>query len=235
MTAERASSLSVTGVGELAWASSVSGVVNTVSSNSASWGAGGIDSATCSAIASSYANDVSAAVSGTVDTVSAQSANWGGSALALSAGPGVKLEKVGNTLVAGLDETVLWSGNPEKTTTTAKTYSLSEDLRNFTRYRVVVNPHEQSSGAMQRPCQEFIFNLEYNTTSSPIYAQFPAYTIGGNILTINYWYLTGAAGTCTSLGLLAGVRQTNATVTSGITTYSGSIVKIVGINRTAGV
>jgi hypothetical protein len=179
----------------------------------------------------SYA--LSADVSGTVDLVSTQSANWGGSALALSAGPGVKLEKVGDTLVAGLDETVLWSGNPEKTTTTAKTYSLSEDLRNFTRYRVVVNPHEQSAGAMQRPCQEFIFNLEYNTTSSPIYAQFPAYTIGGNILTINYWYLTGAAGTCTSLGLLAGVRQTNATVTSGITTYSGSIVKIVGINRTA--
>jgi hypothetical protein len=182
---------------------------------------------------SSYA--LSADVSATVDLVGTQSANWGGSALALSAGPGVRLEKVGNTLVAGLDETVLWSGNPEKTTTTAKTYSLSEDLRNFARYRVVVNPHEQSAGAIQRPCQEFTLNLEYNPTSTPIYAQFPAYTIGGNILTINYWYLTGAEGTCTSLGLLAGVRQTNATVTTGITAYSGSIVKIVGINRTAGV
>jgi len=182
---------------------------------------------------SSYA--LSADVSATVDLVGTQSANWGGSALALSAGPGVRLEKVGNTLVAGLDETVLWSGNPEKTTTTAKTYSLSEDLRNFARYRVVVNPHEQSVGAIQRPCQEFTLNLEYNPTSTPIYAQFPAYTIGGNILTINYWYLTGAEGTCTSLGLLAGVRQTNATVTTGITAYSGSIVKIVGINRTAGI
>ena len=58
---------------------------------------------------SSYA--LSADVSGTVDLVSTQSANWGGSALALSAGPGVKLEKVGNVLVASTDETVLWSGN----------------------------------------------------------------------------------------------------------------------------
>lgn len=76
---------------------------DTVSANSASWGQGGVDSATVSSIASSYAQDVSAAVSGTVDTVSSQSANWGGSALALSAGPGVKLEKVGNTLVASVD------------------------------------------------------------------------------------------------------------------------------------
>lgn len=37
------------------------------------------------------------------NTVNTQSANWGGSALALSAGPGVKLEKVGNTLVASVD------------------------------------------------------------------------------------------------------------------------------------
>ena len=66
---------------------------------------------------SSYA--LSADVSGTVDLVSTQSANWGGSALALSAGPGVKLEKVGDTLVASVDgpmylqETVAgyWNGS----------------------------------------------------------------------------------------------------------------------------
>jgi hypothetical protein len=38
-----------------ALSSDVSGVIDTVSSNSASWGQGGVDSATVSAIASSYA------------------------------------------------------------------------------------------------------------------------------------------------------------------------------------
>lgn len=58
----------------------------------------------------SYA--LSSDVSGTVDLVSTQSANWGGSALALSAGPGVELTKSGNTLIASVsgpvygDETI---------------------------------------------------------------------------------------------------------------------------------
>lgn len=85
-------------------------------------GGGGIDSATCSAIASAYAESavssvsgnyyttanesgyaLSADVSGTVDLVSTQSANWGGSALQLSAGPGISLTLSGNTLVASTD------------------------------------------------------------------------------------------------------------------------------------
>lgn len=76
---------------------------------------------------SSYA--LSSDVSATVDLVGTQSANWGGSALALSAGPGVKLEKVGDTLVAGLDETVLWSGNYSVSAT--GTLSLAESWKNF--------------------------------------------------------------------------------------------------------
>ena len=43
--------------------------------------------------------------------MSTQSANWGGSALALSAGPGIRFYKVDNTLVASVDETVLWEGS----------------------------------------------------------------------------------------------------------------------------
>lgn len=51
--------------------------VDTVANNSASWGQGGVDSATVSSIASSYAES---AVSGVTDTVSANSASWGGGA-----------------------------------------------------------------------------------------------------------------------------------------------------------
>lgn len=104
---------------------------DTVSGNSASWGQGGVDSATVSSIASSYAQDVSAAVSGTVDTVSSQSANWGGSALELSAGPGVTLTKSGGTLIAGLDQTVLWSGTAVNSDFTSTPLALSESMTNF--------------------------------------------------------------------------------------------------------
>lgn len=76
---------------------------------------------------SSYA--LSADVSGTVDLVSTQSANWGGSALALSAGPGVKLEKVGNTLVASTDETLLWSG--DYAVSQVSSIALNESWKNF--------------------------------------------------------------------------------------------------------
>lgn len=105
---------------------------------------GGMDEAAVSGIASSYAESavsskadssalssyaLSADVSGTVDLVSTQSANWGGSALALSAGPGVKLEKVGDTLVASQDRILLWSG--DMTTGGTRLVNLSEPLTNF--------------------------------------------------------------------------------------------------------
>ena len=48
----------------------------------------------------SYA--LSSDVSATVDLVGTQSANWGGSALALSAGPGITLTQSGNTLIAAV-------------------------------------------------------------------------------------------------------------------------------------
>lgn len=65
------------------------------------------------------------------NTVNTQSANWGGSALALSAGPGVKLEMVGDTLVASTDETVLWEGAGTSSCT------LSENCTNFERIKIL--------------------------------------------------------------------------------------------------
>lgn len=110
------------------------GVVDTVSSNSASWGQGGVDSATVSSIASSYAQDVSAAVSGTVDTVSSQSANWGASALQIAAGPGVNLTKSGSVLVAGIDETILYTASGSMSAGTQ--IVLSEACSSFERVRI---------------------------------------------------------------------------------------------------
>ena len=111
----------------------VSGTIDTVSSNSASWAQvvtslsgnanfyNQINSKNISATVSYKArlDENGNSISALYDTVSAQSANWGGSALALSAGPGVKLEKVGDTLVVSTEgavideETVagIWNGH----------------------------------------------------------------------------------------------------------------------------
>lgn len=194
-------------------------VYDTVSSNSATWGAGGIDSATCSAIASSYANDVSAAVSGTVDTVSTQSANWGGSALALSAGPGVSLTKSGNTLIAGLDETVLWSG----TTTNITALTLSETYQHFDRVRFYWKPWSDT--------------LAWRVTEIPSFAL--VFTLDAG------WAANGGTGkalfvySISSNGTAFSQIQGGFQNITGSTTWTSStnctLAKVVGVNRTAGV
>lgn len=112
-----------------ALSSDVSGVIDTVSANSASWGDNGVDSATVSAIASSYAESavsskadgsslsayaLSADVSGVIDTVSSNSATWGGGAyLALSAteaGIGTDNSAITNSFAFGGNNSAYFRG-----------------------------------------------------------------------------------------------------------------------------
>ena len=241
--------------------------VDTVSSNSASWGQGGVDSATVSAIASSYAESavsskldssasssfyttanesgyvgsayvdsavsgkmdssamtsyaLSSDVSGTVDLVSTQSANWGGSALALSAGPGVKLEMSGNTLVASTDETVLWTGSAA-----TGSFALSESKKSFQKlafYLVDV------SG----------YNMVSTIEASASYASFDSLTPYPDVsnATISK-FLTISASNTTSLTSVMHGRIIQSASHTEVSTNNGNCLyctKIVGINRTAGV
>lgn len=168
---------------------------------------------------SSYA--LSSDVSATVDLVGTQSANWGGSALQLSAGPGVKLEKSGNVLVAGLDETVLWSG--AALTPGGSSAALSEDVSHFERLKVyaVFNP---STGFTAYP-QAF----EYNGTHlrggylvwGPTDAYSGKYACGG-------WSITNGTS---FKQVYAG--QTDTYPTINFHSSYGGVMMVVGINRTA--
>lgn len=235
--------------GALATQGDISGVIDTVSSNSATWGQGGVDSATCSAIASAYAESaasskldttafnsgdfqpvtgmssyaLSADVSATVDLVGTQSANWGGSALALSAGPGVKLNMVGNTLVASTDETVLWSDSVGSATVTA-----SENIFNFERCRVTYMGGAAIRGEVERDISSSIttYNLTfpYFRPDSTNFIQFQCttMTVSNNGTTVAFTdgkrlWLPPSAGSI------------------GNDTQPIQCTKIVGINRTAGV
>lgn len=137
----------------LAASADVSGCIDTVSSNSASWAQvvtslsgnanfyNQINSKSISSTVSYKArlDENGNSISALYNTVSAQSANWGGSALALSAGPGVRLYKTGDTLVAGLDETVLWTGSASMSSNSS--IVLSEPAWNFECIDVYARAH----------------------------------------------------------------------------------------------
>lgn len=268
---------SVLDFGSITTVSSVSGI-NTLSI----MGAGGIDSATCSAIASAYAEAaasskldasasssfyttanesgfitgvdlspyqttagmsgyiptsmssdfqqvtgmssyaLSADVSATVDLVGTQSANWGGSALALSAGPGVSLTKSGNVLVAGLDETVLWSGSPTSSA------ALSESISNFK----CIDVYERWD------------NATVNATVHRIYMEGRQNAVINFAIGTNSWYLVTQKlemnGTSLSVNSAHAIHGSTYSSTDILHEYNSTllkntIVKVVGINRTAGV
>ena len=280
------------GVGELAWASALptysydaENKISGINGSAIAGGAGGVDSATVSSIASSYAEsaasgklDASASssfyttanesgfitgvdlspyqttagmsgyiptsmssdfqpvtgmssyalssdVSATVDLVGTQSANWGGSALQLSAGPGVKLEKSGNVLVASTDETVLWESNVTNGETSA---TLSGSIFGFESFRVFYRAGERygawlSTDVMNRDLSANSLQLTDWFINASDYMIMAAglYTVSNDGLTLSGTHLRhmwfdpsnfGYAGQGT-----AGVR----------------IYKVVGINRTA--
>lgn len=165
------------------------------------------------------------------NTVTDQSANWGGSALALSAGPGVKLEKVGDTLVAGLDETVLWSGSGWTVGDVGQTINLSEEPTNFSivkvygyrplptdsgNYPAVFSDELDMGWLADNSVNQVMLSYAINNTTNQYVGG-----MGLSGITSTSWKETGGfhypIGHTKSLGEYAHVH------------------KVVGINRTAGV
>jgi hypothetical protein len=168
----------------------------------------------------SYA--LSADVSGTVDLVSTQSANWGGSALALSAGPGVKLEKSGNVLVASTDETVLWSG--ACLTQGGAAATLSEAASNFNKIEVYAIPNPSDGFAFPQ-----CFTYPGSNTAGAYLCPFMTTALKGKF-GYGRWTITNG----TSFNLTDAGQTDNYPTLNWDNSYGG-VVKVVGINRTAGV
>ena len=169
--------------------------------------------------ATDYVTANSANIDATVSNVSANSGAWGGSALPISAGKGIKFELVNDTLVASVtstDETVLWSGND-------LTGTLNESPWNFEKLGF------ETSGSLN--------SLQYN--------EFPAIS-GKNMMAMTTigpestatWHFTpsqisfnGNTFTLKSCDFYANTNQTTFNWNAG-----GHIkmIKVIGINRTAG-
>ncbi|WP_295001947.1 hypothetical protein [uncultured Fibrobacter sp.] len=173
---------------------------------------------------SSYA--LSSDVSATVDLVGTQSANWGGSALALSAGPGVTLTKSGNVLVAGLDETVLFNSVDGSS---ISTITASENVSNFERLRFYWYPWTplQGKGCQVSEVSNYNGGAHYTLECGWI----PTGNPTGNRAVFIYMYssdgtaFTQIGGGFNNLG--------SATNWSEVNDGQMRCYKIVGINRTA--
>lgn len=215
----------------------VSGTVDAVATNSATWaqsggdvfvsGFGYNDSAISSIEGSSLYDksaharittvagrigSVSSEVSGTIDLVSSQSANWGGSALQLSAGPGITLTKSGNTLIASHDETLLWSGAAISSNETA---ALSEHISGFDTIRVYGHTHNGYgfSWIKEIPvASDTLFGCALSLWSgSDTELDFSRFALNGTTVSAlsGSWFVNGTMGTATAyVDRVVGVNRT---------------------------
>lgn len=174
---------------------------------------------------SSYA--LSADVSGTVDLVSTQSANWGGSALALSAGPGVKFEKSGNVLVASTDETLLWENTGGQLTMNLTfPLSLSETITNFERVKFLYGGDSYMENAHW---------FEFEATDNNPYTLYD-FRCDGPASTDIFWRLAkfNISGTSVTNTYNSTINLNTSFAGNGYNSVGFNyLVKIVGINRTA--
>ena len=154
------------------------------------------------------------------DTVCANSGVWGGSALPISAGPGIKFERVNDTLVASTDETVLYSGHISAGAAPTA-YSLSEPISAFDSYRVywLWNEGTNCAGEVSefywdedRPTMNNFTLFSVNRFSNENFSSLGLFEIASNLKDITYTFS----------------KQNNDT------NKNIKIKKIVGINRIAG-
>ena len=152
------------------------------------------------------------------DNVNTNSGVWGGEALPISAGPGIKVNLVDNTLVFSNDETVLWSGAD-----TTSTQTLSENITAFEEIKVYGKSHNFYPWISE----VWINSAVVYGVGSQMYSIVPPeydisrYCLSGDKITPmkGSWY-TWANGTTSTTGDLTG----NADQVS-------YICKVVGINR----
>lgn len=178
-----------------------------------------------------YVTVTSGDINSTITNVSANSGVWGGSALPISAGQGVKLSILNDTLVFSTDETILFSASP---TTFISAFTTTEPISNFE--KIAIHASILTDG------EYLVENHYYDTygilTTNKLNVGF-SYTID------NGWKCWGAAKWHVSdeqnfvihkAGrLFTGPGSTSLGYNDLIEFSNGSIYKVVGINRKAGV
>lgn len=163
------------------------------------------------------------------DTVKTNSGAWGGSALPISAGPGIKVNLVDNTLVFSTDETVLYSG-VEPTSAV----SLTESWKNFDRLKIYVQNKSMDNGLNMvevRPLERDGHTPYYNIIAGFSYGLGTNGMIWQNIIgSATDTVLTN----CSAFGFQNSWTATSPTVRKNNANDLNCILKVIGINRISG-
>jgi hypothetical protein len=180
------------------------------------------DADTISSINNSAITDVSLN-----NIVQTNSGAWGGSALPISAGPGIKVNLVDNTLVFSNDETVLYDrqGQYDANLTSV---SVSEPLSSFEYVRF----YDSKGGVLEKHFPSTDASTQYIRFSH--YSQTLLWASIWKVNETNYTEITGNIGSLTNC--LSGVVIGTPTEAGAGSPYNRWLIpmKIVGINRIAG-
>lgn len=187
-----------------------------------------------------YVTATSANIDSTIDNVSANSGVWGGSALPISAGPGIKFEIVDGTLVASTNETIIFNGNISGQITN---FNTNEQINNFEKLNVYYCCNDEGNSLLGGNITTYDTNV---LTAQNQISLGGTYTISNGYTCFYNLYYTitnGSAFSCTQSkrywvnppSAVPGVNQVmyNPTVDTE-KKKNGYIYKIVGINRIAG-
>ena len=177
------------------------------------------------------ASDISAAEwNDCYDNVSTNSGVWGGSALPISAGHGVKLEVVNNTLVVSNDETLLWETTAYNG---ASAFTLSEPYTNFDRLGIFVargqgnqtTPYGYSGPLMYFDCDGIItgtYKAYGSLTPALMERQYWKYSVYSAVNTTNFRWVEGGE---------KNILSTAAGSTAASWTAAPTIRKVIGVGR----
>lgn len=170
----------------------------------------------------------------TSNTVSTNSAAWGGSALPISAGPGINVALVDNTLVFSADynETVLYDNYDNRPTQPNTYLDLSESPLNFAYVEVYLNGSTPSGTSNIANGYEKIPNYQLKSIGS---LEFIKLFAGGNKTGTIYEMGCGYSGTSGTRWTkwFGYAKQVNSTVANFENAGHLNIWKVVGINRIA--
>jgi hypothetical protein len=173
-------------------------------------------------------------INSTIDNVSSNSGAWGGSALPISAGPGIKFSMVDNTLVASTDETVLYSNFTGRPTTVGSYIDLSESPLNFTEIAIYLNGSGPTGNNIANGYERVPVEQLSGANGLEFIKEFVG-TVGGSNSTIHDMGCgySGTSGTRWTkwYGYSYNVQNKNVDFTNN--THL-NIWKVVGINRIAG-
>jgi hypothetical protein len=188
---------------------------------------------------SAFAGGVPAETSGlwqsASETVSSNSGAWGGSALPISAGPGIKFEMVDNTLVASTSGYVWQSALLFHTDSpvTQTTYTLSDDCNNYD--KLEVDFYDINGWRTQMDCS-IPTNLAASGTRGGYFSVVPASTAtGANVWFKAFnWTAANTTWSCYCSEIAAQGGSTTQTVNANQPENPPKVVNIIGWKRVGG-